>query len=182
MRHVDVERFLARAPVMYSGEGKWPNGDQIEVRGYGASDPLPDVVVSSVRCIVRVGGSVVVCRNAHDVHHAWPGGRRERGESLAETAVREVHEETGWLIDEGSLVQVGWLHLENVTPVPENHPYPNPDAFHAVFVGAADVRAADDWTDTEGYELSSELVPVSLAADMVADDPACAAFLRMLFF
>lgn len=160
LRHPEVAAFLARARPLASEVTTWPNGDRIRASAFAGAGPLPDVVVSSVRCIVEVDDQVVMCHNAHGVHHVFPGGRRERGETFVETACREVHEETGWRLDPDSLRQTGWLHLENLTVVPESHPYPHPDAFHAVFAGTARTRDGDgSWTDTEGYELSSRLVP-----------------------
>ena len=49
--------------------------------------------------------------NLDGLTHAWPGGRRQPGESFAETAAREVEEETGWLVRPGSFRLLGWLHL-----------------------------------------------------------------------
>jgi ADP-ribose pyrophosphatase YjhB (NUDIX family) len=56
--------------------------------------PLPEELVTSVRCIVRVDNLLIYCQNS-DGRHPWPGGRRQPGESYVETAAREVHEETG---------------------------------------------------------------------------------------
>lgn len=181
LRHPEVEAFLARATPLASEATTLPSGVRLRISGYRAVDPLPGVVVSSVRCIVRVADAVVVCTNADDVRHAWPGGRREVGETFADTACREVHEETGWYLDPVSLRQLGWLHLEHLGAVSSSHPYPHPDAFQAVFTGTAAHRDGDgEWTDTEGYELSSELVPLSEAAEAVSGDPLSASFLRIL--
>jgi ADP-ribose pyrophosphatase YjhB (NUDIX family) len=182
-RHPDVAEFLATHEAVAEERTAWPNGDGIAARVFATVDPIPDAVVSSVRCLVRVGDdAIVLCRNAHDVRHAWPGGGREAGETFAETACREVHEETGWRLDPNTLEQLGWLHLENVTPVQSDHPYPNPDCFHAVLVGFARERDGGRdvaWTDTEGYELSSELALLADAADLIEDDPLSAVFVRL---
>lgn len=180
-RHPEVARFLAAVrPPIASRVTTWGKGDPIRTSAYVDLDlELPDVVVSSVRCIVRVDDYVVVCCNADHIRHAWPGGTREAGETFEETACREVHEETGWLLDPTSLRQIGWLHVENLAPVPAGHRYPHPDAFHAVFVAEARSRAGDStWTDTQGYELSSELVLASSAARFLHQDPLSAAFLE----
>ncbi len=50
------------------------------------------------------------------LNHAWPGGRRQRGESFEGTAAREVEEETGWLVRAGSFRFLGWLHLVHLGP------------------------------------------------------------------
>ena len=183
VRHPAVARFLTSAgPPLQNELLSWPNGE-LRSSAYGvvpqAVEP-PDVVVSSVRCIVRVDAYVVVCRNADGIRHVWPGGRREPGETFAETAIREVHEETGWLLDPPSFRPLGWLHLEQVSPVPPTHPYPHPDAFHAVFEARARSRAGSSrWTDTEGYEISSELVLADEACRFLSRDPLSAVFLGL---
>jgi 8-oxo-dGTP pyrophosphatase MutT (NUDIX family) len=178
LRHPEVAAFLAAGRPLHVEDARWPNGDAIRLTAFAAEGEVPDVVVSSVRCLVFVDPYVVVCHNAHDVRHAWPGGRREAGETFEDTACREVHEETGWLLDRSSLGQIGWLHVENLTPVAPSHPFPHPDAFQAVFAGRARSRAGDSsWTDTEGYELSSELVLATEARRFLARDPMSAFFL-----
>lgn len=145
---------------------EWPGG-AIRMTAY-LSDPsaLPDELVSSIRCIVRVGDRIVLCTNADGHSHPWPGGRREPGESWLATATREVHEETGWLLDPDSLRTLGWLHLDDRRGLPDDHPYPHPDLIWVVVTAEASTRAGGaDWTDTEGYELASELVTLEDAVE-----------------
>jgi 8-oxo-dGTP pyrophosphatase MutT (NUDIX family) len=179
-RHPEVQRFLEVTEPLHVEDAARPGGVPMVARAFAPAPPLPDVVVSSVRCIVRVDGYVVVCHNADGVRHVWPGGGREPGETFEDTACREVHEETGWLVDRASLRQIGWLHLEAVGEVPPAHPFPHPDAFHAVLVGEARARAGAHWTDTEGYELSSELVLAAQARNFLHRDPLSARFLDLV--
>jgi ADP-ribose pyrophosphatase YjhB (NUDIX family) len=117
-----------------------------------------DELVTSVRCLVRVGRDVrelLVCTNADGISHPWPGGRRAVGETLEQTAHREVVEETGWLIEPSSLRQLGWLHHEDLTPRPGGSPYPHPDFLQVVLAGRAHARERcieTPWSDTDGYE------------------------------
>lgn len=76
----------------------WPGDIPVQVSAYPTLSTLPDELITSIRCIVRVDRRIVVC-HAPDEQHIWPGGRREPGETYQQTAQREVHEETGWLID-----------------------------------------------------------------------------------
>ena len=146
----------------------------------GAPDPPLDVVMS-VRVIVRVGDRIVVCTNAHGAHHPMPGGRREPGETIEETAVREVHEETGWHLDPTSLRPLGWLHFRYVEPVdPAWTHYPHPDLVHLVLTGEARDRAAEDWTDTEGFEVSSRLLLLDEALAATREEPHARPFLDLL--
>jgi 8-oxo-dGTP pyrophosphatase MutT (NUDIX family) len=125
-----------------------------------------------VRCLVRIGDDVVVCTTNEGEHHPWPGGRRRPDETLQETACREVHEETGWLVDAESLQELGWLHFEHLNRQADDAVLPHPDFLQVVFTGCAVERAGDEtWTDTEGYEISSCLVRVNEASERFAGDP-----------
>jgi 8-oxo-dGTP pyrophosphatase MutT (NUDIX family) len=182
-RHPEVTVFLAGSRRLSSSVGSWPNGDGFRLATYALGAPVPEIVVSSVRCIVLVGDEVVVCTNEHG-RHPWPGGRRNPGESFVDTARREVLEETGWVLDESSLELLGWLHIELDAAMPPNHPYPHPDLFQAVYVGRAGQRAGDNtWTDVEGYEVSSELMSIEAAKSLpmsLTDAPAAPVFLDMV--
>lgn len=141
--------------------------------------------VTSVRCLVRVDGHVVVCSNVLGKRHPWPGGRLEPGERFAEAACREVREETGWLLDPESLRPMGWLHLDKqLTERPPDHPFPYRDFVMVVWSGVASDREGgrdNEWTDTEGFELSSELMTIDDAIAAVEDDdPTSVPFLRLL--
>ena len=144
-------------------EVSWSNG-AVQFRVTVHTSPIhevPDVLVTSARCIVRVGERVLVCTNADGLAHVLPGGRIEAGESPEDAAVREVHEETGWHLDPGTLRVVGWLHFAYRTPVgPDFVQYPHPDFVHAVFTAQATHRDGSQgggWTDVEGYVVGSEL-------------------------
>jgi uncharacterized damage-inducible protein DinB len=109
--------------------------------------------VTSVRCLVTVGGQLLACEDAHPSVNVWPGGRREPHESWAQTARREVSEETGWLVQPESLTMLGFLHYRHLTPVPAHHPYPSPDFLQVVMHGDA-VGGSEGWVDTEGHVLA----------------------------
>jgi len=55
--------------------------------------PVPEVIAATWVCIR--GGRLLVVRPAGQLAFYLPGGTPESGESLAETTVREVAEETG---------------------------------------------------------------------------------------
>lgn len=181
VRHPSLLEMLAgRRPAACVDE-TWGNGTlPLTICAYTAPADLPDELVTSVRCIVEVGDGIVICENADGRYHIWPGGRRLPGETHAETAVREVHEETGWLLDESTIRPVGWLHLRRLVPAPPDFPYPHPDFVQLVLRASASSRDGGhdaDWSDVEGYEVASRVVPVEEARRLVADDPVNAAFL-----
>ncbi len=155
-----------------SAEVTWMGGTlRLKVTAYTQAAELPDELVTSVRCIVDVGGQIVLCENESGLH-IWPGGRRQPGETFADTARREVHEETGWLIDESTIRTIGWLHHEHIDPPPPSHPYPHPDFLSPVLRATARERdggEAKAWSDTEGYEYGSRLVSLEQAHELLRE-------------
>ena len=98
-RHPDLARLLAESQPEAMVETAWANGTvPLRISAYASPAPLPDELIVSIRCIVRVEDLFVVCTNAENNSHPWPGGRREQGETHLATASREVLEETGWII------------------------------------------------------------------------------------
>jgi len=137
----------------------WSGGIELDVAAYPTPVPPPAELITSVRCIVRVGDRFVVCRTP-DGPHILPGGRREPGETYPATARREVYEETGWLIDEPDLQLLGFLHLRFVQPRPDDHPYPHPDFLQLVYTAPAHRHAGGEhtgWADLEGWEQGHDL-------------------------
>ena len=152
--------------------------------GARSTPNLPLPLISSIRCIVHVGDRLVFCENRSG-RHPWPGGRRMAGESFADTAAREVHEETGWLLDRDSLRQLGWLRLRHLGPEPEGNQGPYPDFLQLVFTGTATQRdggldADAEWIDTDGYELESSLVTLDEAIERTSLDMHAPVFLELL--
>jgi len=156
IRHPQLDEVLRISTPAGCAEAEWADGAfHIRSCAYVPLVDLPDEVVNSIRCIVFVDECIVLCENRDGFHHVWPGGRRERGETHAETARREVHEETGWLIDVDAMRPLGWLHHEHLRDVPQRYR----DFLQPVYRVTASERAGDDsWTDTEGYEVASRLV------------------------
>jgi len=172
--------LLTSCPAVVVEEVAWVGGAMpLRVSAHVTDRRPPDDLITSVRCIVLAEGKVVVCRDP-DQLHVIPGGRRESGESLAQTAAREVHEETGWQVDPGALTQLGFLHLQHLAPKPEGYAYPYPDFTQLVFAGRTAGRAVDAdaaWSDTDGYVVGCQLMDPAeaLALDLEATQIA---FLR----
>lgn len=170
-RSVELSELLTRFEPAESVEAIWGNGTlPLRVTAYTSPAELPAELVVSVRCVVRRNGCVVICQEPDGKWMLLPGGMREPGETFQQTAVREVHEETGWVIDQSSLEQIGWIHYEHLRPPPAGHRYPHPDFLNVVFAGDAVVRDSDpdtEWTDTDGYIQRSVAVPPSEARRIV---------------
>jgi ADP-ribose pyrophosphatase YjhB (NUDIX family) len=147
---------------------RWPGDLVLALAAYAGTWPeIADEFVTSVRCLTVVDDQVVACEVPGAVH-VWPGGRREAGESTAGTAAREVHEETGWLIDESSVRQIGLLHFQHHSPVPTGHRFPHPDFCQIVVTANATEHEADPstWQDSQGWETRTWLVPLDQAHDL----------------
>lgn len=123
---------------------------RLRVSAYLGEHRIPDELITSVRCLVEVDGRIVVTESPDDVN-VWPGGRREPGETMSQTAIRETYEETGWHLQPETLKPLGFLHFHHLAPVPADYGYPHPDFVQLVFRGCASTRAGDDWRDTDGY-------------------------------
>ncbi len=175
---------LAGAAPAAVTEARWADGAvALRVAAHRCTRGLSDDLVTSVRCPVQVGSQVVVSTNRDGISHPWPGGRRRAGETFAATAAREVHEETGWLLEDRSPRQLGWLRFEHLTPPPRDHAFPYPDFCQVVLAGRAHDRdggPAADWTDTEGYEVTSRLMSIDDALAAVSGDPVSRVFLALL--
>jgi len=147
---------------------RWPGGLILALAAYvGVWPTIPDEFVTSVRCLTVVDDQIVTCEVPGAVH-VWPGGRRESGETIAKTAAREVHEETGWLINEISVRQIGLLHFQHRSPVPTGHPFPHPDFCQIVVTADATKHEGDPstWQDSQGWEARNWLVPLDQAHDL----------------
>ncbi len=181
--HPQLATLLRDRRPLATQRTAWANGTlPLEIRAYAGAAELPDELVTSVRCIVGVGDCVLVCTNEGGAH-PWPGGRRESGESCADTAIREVHEETGWWLEPEELRLLGWLHLHHLAAPPADYPYPHPDFVQLVYAANAKRHDGDPhaaWTDVAGYERSSMLVRIEEAREQLAGDPLASAFLELL--
>jgi hypothetical protein len=122
VRHPELAGLLSSARPVASEETAWMDGSvPLRVSAYPFVVALPDELVVSVRCLVRVGESVVVCTY--------------------------------------------------------------PDFLQVVYVGRASERDADGdqpWSDTEGYELTSCLLSLADAREVVEAASLARVFLDLL--
>jgi ADP-ribose pyrophosphatase YjhB (NUDIX family) len=184
-RDPTIAALLALGPPAATQQLEWGGGEfRCRLDAYTSAIDLPEEFVGSVRVLVLVDDRIVICTNKHGKSHPWPGGRREPGESYVETGCREVHEETGWLLDPESLQHIGWLHFEHQLGRPSLHRWDSADFLMTVYVGRARDRDGgrdNDWSDTEGHELSSALMTIDDAIALVApQEPSAVPFLEVV--
>jgi 8-oxo-dGTP pyrophosphatase MutT (NUDIX family) len=163
-------------------EAEWPAG-RVRVSSYLGAARLPDEIPGRVRCLVSDGDSVLVTWDINGNADCLPGGGAEPGETVFETAYREVWEETAWHIDPARIEVLGWMHIETFATPDPNFPFPHPDAFMTV-VHAVPVRAEDEqatWTDVDGYIARSAFVHVASLPDAIRSSPIHAPYLDAVF-
>ena len=86
-----------------------------------------------------------------DEVHVLPGGRRETGETLAETIEREVWEEAGWQVEVGTVV--GFIQFVHLGPRP-------PGFVQVVYRDVAQRRVPEARLPGD-YEVEGRFLPVS---------------------
>lgn len=119
-----------------------------------------------VGAVARRAGHLLLIQRASDPglgQWSLPGGRVERGETMAQAVVREVREETGIDVVCGSLV--GWVER-----ISDSHHFVIAD-FDATPLGAAEPAAGDDASAARWVPLweVSELDLVDGLLDFLAD-------------
>lgn len=76
-------------------------------------------IPTGVHVLLERGGRILLMRRAgtgfFDGLYSLPGGHVEDGESLAQTAVREMAEELGLVVDEAGVTIVGVVHRRSDT-------------------------------------------------------------------
>lgn len=128
-----LKGFLGVSRPVVRETVSWQEGQlRLGLDTFITSCPPPDRLVTSARCIVVREGKVLTVTDRDGIVHIMPGGRRESGESLVETAHREILEETGLHVV--GLRQIGVMLYEHLTPCPKEYPYPFPHFMQVVFV------------------------------------------------
>jgi 8-oxo-dGTP pyrophosphatase MutT (NUDIX family) len=159
----ELEDFLEGLEAACQEQVSW-RGDQmrLELTTYLTDCPGPDLLVSSGRCIVLARNSVLLMTNPSGIH-ILPGGRREPGEAVLDTTIREIAEETGLTIDPPQ--HIGILAFRHLTPKPVVYPYPYPVFVNAVF--AARLPNIPDVAVDDTYELAGQFIDIDAARSEV---------------
>lgn len=183
-KHAELTDIVKAVDAVKDHTVTWMNGTlPLRVRSYVGSPTLPHELVTSVRCLVHVGDRIVYCQSSDGGGHPWPGGRREDAESFAETAIREVHEETGWHLDERSFQQLGWLRFTHLSDPGPTYPYPTPEFLQVVLSARAHTRSIgenDEWVDIEGHVRTGGPLSIEEVRRQPNCDPMALEFLSLL--
>ncbi len=131
----------------------------LRIRSYAVAEVPPLESISSVRCVVLSGESVLAMDNP-DGWALLPGGRREADETLLETLHRELLEESGWTISDPVLL--GFIHYQHLGPKPVDYRYPYPVFTQVVYTARAVTEYPDKRMD-DPFEQPAHFIRVSEA-------------------
>ncbi|MDX1663406.1 MAG: NUDIX domain-containing protein [Candidatus Promineifilaceae bacterium] len=160
--------YLAGRAPSHSEEVMWPWQEDflpLRIAVYLTQELPPEPLVTSVRAVVLRGDEVMTVLDADGFYHVVPGGRREAGEGLKETARREVLEETGWRATIGPLLAVA--HFHHLGPKPPGYPHPYPDFLQLVYRARARAHAPEEQEEAPVWEVEARFRPVAEARELV---------------
>ena len=154
----DLAAFLVRhAPALIDATAWYSDRLPLRITCYLASEQPPLDAISSARCLVIRGDSVLAQQDVTTTH-ILPGGRRERGEAPEETLRREIGEETGWTIVDP--LPLGFMLFEPLRAAPHGESWPRAPFAQVVYAARAGVFTPEARLD-DGFELSSTFYPVA---------------------
>jgi 8-oxo-dGTP diphosphatase len=153
----------------------WGPRGETEAR-FGLADP-PEDAIGNVHVICRTGDGIVVCASDEGARFL-PGGTREPGESIEETAQRELLEEAGVRL-RSPLTWCGAFRCDQSGPRYRPHlPYPINFMLYAVADGEV---TGNPTSPPDGEQITEVLVlPPEQAADWLQrQDPIFADLVRL---
>ena len=160
---------LEQLPVLVDQAIAWPLPGgrwlRLRQRTFVADEHPPDPMASSVRTVVFRRSSVVVVSDRLNVGgHVTPGGQREAGETVEQTARREVLEESGWAV--GPLKPFGFHYFQHLdAEPPPGFPFPWCDFTNPLFVAEGLSWSRRALLRGDEIETGARLVPISRAAE-----------------
>lgn len=182
MPHGNHKRAAVAIVVVASDVGT-DHHDPFEVTAEGFSVVPGDVTGFDGRVEGVAGGAAfLLCRraatlNRHGGQWALPGGRTDPGETPEQTALRELHEELGLLLDERHVLgrlddyttRSGYVMTPVVMWAPgvtELHPDPN-EVAHAYRIGLHELQRPDSPRFVTIPESDRPVVQVPVGRDLI---------------
>jgi 8-oxo-dGTP pyrophosphatase MutT (NUDIX family) len=127
-QHIEIRRFLAQRQPFGGWRDEWV-GVLLECNAYLADDLPAPACIGSVRALVLRDHDVLL------VHSSPPmliiGGRCENGEAVEETLLREVAEESGWVVK--PIAVIGFIHVRHIDDQRPDWGRPAPDFIDPLF-------------------------------------------------
>jgi ADP-ribose pyrophosphatase YjhB (NUDIX family) len=138
----ELRDFLTRHPAHVELRDDWPLepiAPLLARLALADELPPPHVRSSSLGIVVGSGGAVLFAHPEQPtgtIAHVLIGGQPEPGETPEQTLVREVGEESGWVV--APLALIGFRHLHHLGPPhPQMARRPYPDFVQPIFAAAA---------------------------------------------
>ncbi len=158
----ELQAFLSRHPSFGGLREEW-EGVPLEFRFCLSDDLPPRAFVGSVRALVLRDNHVLL------VHSSVPilsvGGRCGPGETVEETLLREVGEETGWRVSPLSVI--GFIHARHLDGQRPAWGRPAPDFIDPLFA----VEAQEfDASLLESQNPHCEFVPIETVEQLGVDE------------
>jgi 8-oxo-dGTP diphosphatase len=155
--------WAARFPVLFRPRFEAYANADLELR-LGAP---PDEQVTRLHVVALDGdGLVVVCRSVEEWRFL-PGGRREEGESLAETARRELREEAGCEVVGAIGPVFAFQCATSRNPRPHRPYFPHPVSAWGYAVARVELTGPPAIPDDGEAVVEVRRLPVAEAADWV---------------
>jgi 8-oxo-dGTP diphosphatase len=180
MMAIMSQRWAAEYPELFTPSSfAWGGlGDhRLEIE-FTLEEP-PDALVANVKVIGRTSTGIVVC----GTDQGWrmlPGGTREPGETIAETASRELYEEAGGVIT-GPLTWVGAFRVDALKTEPYRPHLPYPISYWLYVAVDVELRARPT-NPADGENVTSVVtLPATDAIEYLAgfDDGPLTSILRL---
>ena len=133
-----LESFLARHVPFGGWREEWL-GVPLEFRTFLADELPPRAFVGSVRAIVLRDNKVLLVYS--DIPILSVGGRCEPGETIEQTLLREVAEETGWNVS--PVAVIGFTHCHHLDGQRPDWGRPAPDWIDPCFAVVAESYEAN---------------------------------------
>jgi len=129
---MELKQFLSRHQPFGGWRDEWL-GVPLEFRAYVSAELPPSEFIGSVRALVLRDNNVLVAHSSPPILSV--GGRCEPGETVEETLLREVGEESGWLVTPLSVI--GFVHGRHLDEQRPNWGRPAPDFIDPMFAATA---------------------------------------------
>ena len=131
-------------------------------KDYNANSPV--FFREAVRAVIMQNGTVAMAKSEAEGFYKFPGGGIEPGENHEQTLVREVREETGLSVCEGSIKALGAVHERRKSQQSDGEIFEQVSYYY--FAGVRGVLLAqnlDDYEKELGFAL--EWVPIEKALE-----------------
>ncbi len=136
----DVQRYLEAHPSHCEYFEHWEIQGKLQIRlslaealpPASASSSIMAIVFNRDRHVLYIAPEIL----KGEISNLIPGGRPDAGETPEETAIREVGEETGWLVK--PIKMIGFRHFFHLEPRSPKTDRPYPDFIQPIYVVMAE--------------------------------------------